>query len=187
MLLLHFNLLILFTCCYNSRAGREKGDFKSSTETTECLSGNFQYNTTVTFPSSSNQTLSSKVPESTKSTTNSKNHASPNIIIVVLDDVGWAGLRGYNGGVSGDQYPTTPHMDRSIKQGIKLTNLYVQAMCSPTRGALMTGRFPHRYGGQHFVQQPYQPTWIPEDETTLAEKMKALGYKTSIGECLSVL
>ena len=100
--------------------------------------------------------------------------------MVVLDDVGWAGLKGYNGGVSGDQYPYTPHMEGAMKRGIKLTNMYVQPMCSPTRAAMMTGRLPHRFGGQTFVQRPFQPTWMPKDETTLANKMKQLGYKTSL-------
>ena len=72
-------------------------------------------------------------------------------------------------------------MNRAItKEGLKLTNMYVQPMCSPTRAAMMTGRLPHHFGGQTFVQRPFQPTWMPSDETTLANKMKQLGYRTTL-------
>ena len=49
-------------------------------------------------------------------------------------------LRGSYNGQAGDRFPRTPHMDAAIAEGVRLTNLYVQPMCSPTRGAVMTGR-----------------------------------------------
>lgn len=104
----------------------------------------------------------------------------PHVLLVVLDDVGWNDLAGYNGGVSGDQYARTPALGASIAEGIKLQRLYTQSQCSPTRACLMTGRFPHRYGAQHFVQKPHMPTFLPEDETTLADKMLASGYSTAM-------
>ena len=74
----------------------------------------------------------------------------------------------------------TPNFDAARAAGITLKNLYVQPMCSPTRAAVMTGRFPHRYGSQTFVQRPYQPHFLKEDETTLADKLGAGGYITSL-------
>ena len=44
----------------------------------------------------------------------------------------------------------------------------------------MTGRYPHRYGAQTFVQRPFQPTFLPDDEVTLADKLLGLGYTTSL-------
>ena len=110
-----------------------------------------------------------------------KNQSStPNILVVVLDDVGWAGLKGYNNGASGNQYAHTPNFDAAVAEGIRLKNLYVQPMCSPTRAAMLTGRYPHRYGAQTFVQRPYQSTFLPQDETTLADKLLAAGYSTAL-------
>jgi arylsulfatase B len=105
----------------------------------------------------------------------------PHILMVVLDDVGWANLKGFNDGANGkDQYPHTPHFDNSRLNGITLKNLYVQPMCSPTRAAVLTGRYPHRYGSQTFVQRPFQPHFLKEDETTLADKMVKNGYATAL-------
>ena len=171
LLLCLFSLLAQLT-----HAGKKTQEFTNTQTTCRDSTSSTTHNHNATL-SCSTTTL---FQHSTTASSKNNGILPPNIVIVVLDDVGWAGLKGYNGGVSGNQYPTTPHMDRSIRKGIKLTNMYVQAMCSPTRGAMMTGRFPHRFGGQHFVQQPFMPTWMPKDETTLANKMKALGYKTSI-------
>jgi hypothetical protein len=181
-------LLLLFSL---SHATKESKPHPSSIAASSCTTQQCNNNANATsfaqhHPTSPHTQQARQQASSSMST--KQTQQSPHIVVVVLDDVGWGGLKGYNGGVSGTQYPHTPNMDRSIREGIKLTNLYVQAMCSPTRSALMTGRFPHRFGGQHFVQQPFQPTWMPEDETTLADKMKALGYKTSIvGKWVSVV
>lgn len=112
-----------------------------------------------------------------------RSSAPPNIVMVVLDDVGWAGIKGYNEDIVGNNphsYPHTPNFDAAIAGGIKLKNLYVQPMCSPTRAAVMTGRYPHRYGAQTFVQRPYQPTFLPDDETTVADKLVGGGYSTAL-------
>src|SRR3954467_14218562 len=65
----------------------------------------------------------------------------PNIIFILADDLGWADL-GHDGSKI-----DTPNLDQFAKQGVKLTRFYASApMCSPTRAALMTGRYPHSVG-----------------------------------------
>src|SRR5688500_8437277 len=64
----------------------------------------------------------------------------PNIIYIMVDDLGYADLSGY-----GRKDYQTPHLDKLASQGIKFTNAYAAgAMCTPTRTAFMTGRYPAR-------------------------------------------
>ena len=60
----------------------------------------------------------------------------PNILVFISDNMGW-GQPGFNGGTE----VATPNMDRIANEGIKLTQFYVQPVCSPTRASLMTGRY----------------------------------------------
>merc|ERR1719230_914608 len=70
--------------------------------------------------------------------------AKPNIVMLVLDDVGWADVS-----YQGSDFPT-PVIDRlATTEGVRLENYYVQQVCSPTRSALMTGRYPFHTGMQH--------------------------------------
>ena len=85
----------------------------------------------------------------------------PHILITLLDDVGWNDFPGFSGDTS--SMPVAPVMQGLMQDGVKLTSFYVTPMCSPTRAALFTGRFPFRYGAQHFVQKPMQPTFLPAD------------------------
>src|SRR5687767_13212710 len=62
----------------------------------------------------------------------------PNILFIVADDLGWSDV-GWHGG-----FAKTPHMDTLVRQGIELDQHYVQPVCTPTRTALMSGRYPGR-------------------------------------------
>jgi arylsulfatase B len=70
----------------------------------------------------------------------------PNIVHVVADDLGWKDV-GFNGCTD----IKTPNLDKLAATGAKFSQFYVQPMCTPTRAALMTGRYPFRYGLQTAV------------------------------------
>lgn len=69
---------------------------------------------------------------------------APNILIILVDDMGWGDI-GVNGGGVAVGAPT-PHIDRLARGGLNLTSTYSQPTCTPTRAALMTGRLPPRSG-----------------------------------------
>lgn len=98
----------------------------------------------------------------------------PHIIMAIFDDAGANDFGSYSGGV---HTPRMPFMDELMAGGIKLKQYYVQPICSPTRSALMTGRYPMRTGGQHGVAMASDPTWIPEDEILLPQRLAFVGYR----------
>ena len=99
----------------------------------------------------------------------------PNIILIVADDLGRQDC-GFMGGTE----IKTPHLDRLAAAGAILDAHYVQPVCSPTRAALMTGRYPMRHGLQVGVVRPWAQYGLPLDEQTMAEMLKAAGYRTTI-------
>jgi arylsulfatase A-like enzyme len=92
------------------------------------------------------------------------NGDKPNFIIIFTDDQGYNDL-----GCFGSETIKTPRIDRLAEEGMKLTSFYAQTVCGPSRGALMTGRYPVRIGGG----------WTTNgDEITVAEVLKEAGYAT---------
>ncbi len=104
-------------------------------------------------------------------------HASeqPNIIHIVADDLGWKDV-GFNGCTD----IKTPHLDKLATEGVKLTHFYVQPMCTPTRAALMTGRYPFRYGLQTAVIPSVSAYGLDTTEWLIPQCLKEAGYKTAI-------
>ena len=104
---------------------------------------------------------------------------SPNVIILFADDLGYGDLGSY-----GHPYIRTPNLDALAAEGQRWTDFYVAApVCSPSRGALLTGRLPVRtglYGRRINVLFPGDTVGIPESETTLAEALRAEGYRTGV-------
>jgi arylsulfatase A-like enzyme len=98
----------------------------------------------------------------------------PNILFLLLDDLGYTDV-GFNGGDI-----KTPHIDRLAKAGARLGSFYVQPVCSPTRAALMTGRYPMRHGLQVGVVRPWAQYGLPLEERTLALALRQAGYFTAI-------
>ena len=101
----------------------------------------------------------------------------PNILLVVLDDVGYNDLGSFS--KYAKLSPRVPYMEKLMDAGVRLTSFYTQPICSPTRGALMTGRYPIRWRGQHSVATPMHPTWVPEDEAYFPELLQEIGYYTA--------
>jgi arylsulfatase A-like enzyme len=98
----------------------------------------------------------------------------PNIVFVLADDLGWSDV-GYHG-----KQIRTPNIDRLAAGGAKLEQFYVQPVCSPTRAALMTGRYPMRLGLQVGVIRPYADYGLPLEERTLPQALRNAGYYTAI-------
>jgi arylsulfatase A-like enzyme len=98
----------------------------------------------------------------------------PHILFLLLDDLGYTDV-GFNGGDI-----KTPNIDKLAKSGAKLSSFYVQPVCSPTRAALMTGRYPMRHGLQVGVVRPWAQYGLPLDERTLAQALRQAGYFTAI-------
>jgi arylsulfatase A-like enzyme len=98
----------------------------------------------------------------------------PHIVYILADDLGWKDV-GFHG--SDIQ---TPHIDRLAAEGARLEQFYAQPMCTPTRAALLTGRYPHRYGLQTLVIPSAGTYGLPTDERLLPQALKEAGYQTAI-------
>jgi len=116
----------------------------------------------------------------------------PNVIFILLDDYGYTDL-----GCYGSIFYETPNIDRLASEGIRFTDAYAACpVCSPTRAALMTGKYPVNTGvtdwipgrqasaanglpEDRFLSQPFNPK-LDLKETTIAETLKSNGYITMI-------
>lgn len=93
----------------------------------------------------------------------------PNIVLIMADDLGW-GDTGYNGSA----LAKTPNLDAMAANGLVFERFYAAApVCSPTRGSVLTGRHPYRYG-----VRSANVGHLPESELTIAEVLKKEGYRT---------
>jgi arylsulfatase A-like enzyme len=113
----------------------------------------------------------------------------PNVVLILADDFGWTDLACY-----GSDLHETPAIDQLARDGMKFTQNYSACtVCSPTRAALMTGKYPARLhitdwipGAMPDNPKLLVPDWtkyLPLEETTIAEVFKAAGYATaSIGK-----
>ena len=96
----------------------------------------------------------------------------PNIIVIFCDDLGYGDLGTYGSNIS------TPNLDRMAWEGVRFTHSYsASPVCSPSRAALMTGRYPNRYGVPRVID-PTDNRGIPDSETTIAQMLKPAGYAT---------
>lgn len=108
-------------------------------------------------------------------TAQAQTHRKPNIVVILADDLGYGDI-----GTFGATDIRTPNIDGLAANGIKLTSFYsASPVCSPTRAALITGRYPRRLGIDH-VFFPESFTGIPSEEVTIAEALKGNGYRTAI-------
>ena len=99
----------------------------------------------------------------------------PNIIFIFADDLGYSDL-----GCYGSKLNRTPNLDKLANQGVRFTDCYAAAnVCSPSRVALMTGRYPIRSGLVN-VLHPWQSTGIDSTEVTMPEMLREAGYYTGM-------
>ena len=96
----------------------------------------------------------------------------PNIVMIYADDLGYGDLSCYGSPIA------TPNLDRMAEEGARFTNFYsASPVCSPSRAALLTGRYPTRVEVP-VVLSPGE-AGLPDSETTLAQVLKAAGYRTA--------
>jgi len=108
----------------------------------------------------------------------------PNVVFILIDDLGWRDV-----GCYGNTIYQTPHVDRLAGQGMRFTDGYAACnCCSPTRASIMSGKYPARLRltdwipGSHFpwtqLRPPDWTKYLPLEEVTIAEALKAAGYAT---------
>jgi len=98
----------------------------------------------------------------------------PNIVYFLVDDLGSADV-----GFMGSQDVRTPNIDRLANEGAVLKSFYVQPVCSPTRAALLTGRYA-THTGVYTIVRPGAPWGLPLAERTLPQALREAGYTTAI-------
>ncbi|MDP7134262.1 MAG: sulfatase-like hydrolase/transferase, partial [Planctomycetota bacterium] len=106
--------------------------------------------------------------------------ARPNIILINCDDLGYGDL-----GCYGSEVNKTPALDRMAEEGMRFTDFYqASAVCSPSRGAMLTGCYPRRIGFGSFegrwVLFPGQAVGLNQEEKTVASLLKEQGYATML-------
>jgi uncharacterized sulfatase len=106
--------------------------------------------------------------------------ASPNIVHVLIDDMGYSDL-----GCYGNAAVRTPNIDRLASEGLKFTNFYTNSpICSPSRTAWTTGQYPARHRILSFLAKREEnekrgmPNWLNAEVWTVADGLKAAGYAT---------
>ncbi|MCM2678710.1 arylsulfatase [Echinimonas agarilytica] len=104
----------------------------------------------------------------------------PNIVVILADDMGWSDIGSYGGEIP------TPHLDSLAENGLRFSNFYNSARCSPTRASLLTGLYPHQAGMGHlatqFVKKESKGTLgiLHDRAVTMAEVLNDAGYFTAM-------
>lgn len=96
----------------------------------------------------------------------------PNVVFVITDDQGYGDL-----GFTGNPIIQTPHLDKLARESVWLEDYHVAPSCSPTRSAMLTGRWSNRTGVWHTF---YARAMMYEDEVTIADHFQAAGYATGM-------
>jgi arylsulfatase A-like enzyme len=119
--------------------------------------------------------------------------APPNVVLIVSDDQGYSDL-----GCLGSKPLQTPHLDRLAAEGVRATNFYVTwPACTPSRGSLLTGRYPqrnglydmvrndlvnygHRYTAEEYAVSPEMTLGLDPQEVTIGDMLKKVGYANGV-------
>lgn len=100
--------------------------------------------------------------------------AKPNIVFILVDNVGWGDWSVYGGTTP------TPRIDKLASEGIRFNNYNVEVQCTPSRSAIMTGRHPVRSGTYSVLPPPGRPAGMAPWEYTIAELLSSAGYATAL-------
>jgi arylsulfatase A-like enzyme len=100
--------------------------------------------------------------------------AKPNIVFILVDNVGWGDFSVYGGTTP------TPRIDKLASEGIRFNNYNVEAQCTPSRSAILTGRHPVRSGTFSVLPPPGRPSGMAPWEYTIAELLSSAGYATAL-------
>ena len=98
----------------------------------------------------------------------------PNILFILVDNLGYGEVGVYGGGVT--RGAPTPRIDKLASEGLRLTNMNMEAQCTPSRSAIMTGRYAIR-SGTHSVPFGGAPDGLTQWEVTMAEALSAAGLR----------
>lgn len=127
--------------------------------------------------SSSSETSGSNFDSSKSANLKSSPNKKPNFLVIIADDLGFSSL-GYN---QYDIAGSAPFLTELIKDGIMFTNYYAQEECTPSRAALLTGRYPITTGMQYHVVQPSQEWGLDTSEILLPSILKEYGNYKNYG------
>ena len=100
--------------------------------------------------------------------------AKPNILFILADDMGYSDMSWQGSPIR------TPNLDKLRAGGMFLERNYVQPQCTPTRGAVLTGNYPYRFGLHEHIVLHTSLNGIPGEVKTIAEKMQEGGYRLSL-------
>ncbi len=128
----------------------------------------------LVWSSATAASLSPTSPKSAPTPQASTKPPRPHIVLLLADDLGWGDV-GFNGSSI-----KTPNIDSLAQSGVRLEQFYVQPICTPTRAALLTGRYPMRLGMQVGVVRPWSDHGLPLEERTMANALRDAGYATAI-------
>lgn len=98
--------------------------------------------------------------------------SKPHLLFILADDLGWNDVGWRNPAMH------TPTLDRLAAEGVVLDSSYVLQSCCPSRSALMSGRYPYRYGLQQEGISAGHPAYLPGEFTLIPQTLKTLGYAT---------
>jgi arylsulfatase len=119
--------------------------------------------------------LCSCSPAEKKEKTHATPNKSPNILLILADDLGYSDLGSYGGEIE------TPNLDNLAYNGVRLTSFYTMGRCCPSRASILTGLYSHRVGLGHMIGNLNQPGYqgrVSDDAVTIAQILQSSGYRT---------
>src|SRR3954466_1735999 len=120
--------------------------------------------------------VASLLPSIALAQNTSADSKKPNIVFILMDNLGYGEVGCYGGGIT--RGAATPRIDKLATEGLRLTNFNVEAQCTPSRSALLTGRFAIR-AGTHSVPIGGGLEGLTQWEVTIAELLSGAGYSTA--------